>query len=166
MLARNIVALFLTIVSLVILYPGLTFPMLNITVSTELPILGKTYFLDQSQSVLQTIDTLYSSNNRFVAMLILLFSIVVPIVKGVVVVSVLLVKQFGLKIKLFKLVHAIGKWSMADVFVVGVFMAFLSSQSNGFIEAELLSGFFYFSTYCLLSLLAIQLVKLPLGEPK
>ncbi|RJE74311.1 paraquat-inducible protein A [Reichenbachiella sp. MSK19-1] len=166
MLARNIVALFLTIVSLVILYPGLTFPMLNITVSTELPILGKTYFLDQSQSILQTIDTLYSSNNRFVAMLILLFSIVVPIVKGVVVVSVLLVKQFGLKIKLFKLVHAIGKWSMADVFVVGVFMAFLSSQSNGFIEAELLSGFFYFSTYCLLSLLAIQLVKLPLGEPK
>lgn len=166
MLARNIVALFLTIVSLVILYPGLTFPMLNITVSTELPILGKTYFLDQSQSILQTIDTLYSSNNRFVAMLILLFSIVVPIVKGVVVASVLLVKQFGLKIKLFKLVHAIGKWSMADVFVVGVFMAFLSSQSNGFIEAELLSGFFYFSTYCLLSLLAIQLVKLPLGEPK
>ncbi|MBU2913757.1 paraquat-inducible protein A [Reichenbachiella agariperforans] len=166
MLARNIVALFLTIVSLVILYPGLTFPMLNITVSTELPILGKTYFLDQSQSILQTIDTLYSSNNRFVAMLILLFSIVVPIVKGVVVVSVLLVKQFGLKIKLFKLVHAIGKWSMADVFVVGVFMAFLSSQSNGFIEGELLSGFFYFSTYCLLSLLAIQLVKLPLGEPK
>ena len=164
MLKRNIAALILTIVSLSLLYPGLTKPILQIVISAELPIIGKTTFYEQTQSILETVDTLYSTNNKFVAILIFLFSVIIPVTKGVIILAVLLVRKFPLKAKLYRFVFIIGKWSMADVFVVGVFMAFLSTQSNSAIEAVLLEGFNYFAVYCLLSLLAIQMTTLEKPE--
>lgn len=156
---RNIVALVLTLASLILLYPGLTEPILKIAIAAELPILGKTTFYENTQSILQTVKTLYSNNNALVAGLIFLFSVVVPFTKGVIILLTILVKDFALKEKLYRFVYIIGKWSMADVFVVGVFIAFLSTTSNKAIEAELLAGFNYFAAYCLLSLLGIQLTK-------
>lgn len=160
MLKRNIVALILTVVSLCLLYPGLTKPILQIVISAELPIIGKTTFYEQTQSILQTVDTLYTTNNKFVAILILLFSVVVPAIKGVIILAVLLVKNFAYKAKFYRFVYIIGKWSMADVFVVGVFMAYLSTQSNNSIQADLLEGFNYFAFYCILSLLGIQMTTI------
>ncbi|MEO9966894.1 MAG: paraquat-inducible protein A [Reichenbachiella sp.] len=160
MLKRNIAALILTIVSLALLYPGLTRPILQLVISAELPIIGKTTFYEQTQSILQTVDTLYHTNNKLVAILIFLFSVVVPFTKGVIILAVLLFKNFSLKVRLYRFVYIIGKWSMADVFVVGVFMAFLSTQSNSSIEANLLEGFNYFAAYCIVSLLGIQMAKL------
>ncbi|SMD37289.1 Paraquat-inducible protein A [Reichenbachiella faecimaris] len=165
MLKRNIAALILTIVSLCLLYPGLTKPILQVVISAELPIIGKTTFYEQTQSILQTVDTLYHTNNKFVAILIFLFSVIIPLTKGVIILGVLLIKKFSLKAKLYRFVFIIGKWSMADVFVVGVFMAFLSTQSNSSIEANLLEGFNYFAFYCLLSLLGIQMTTLEKPEP-
>ncbi len=58
-------------------------------------------------------------------------------------------------------VGIISKWSMADVFVVGVFIAFLSLKTNENLSAELRSGFYYFTAYCILSIVAVQLIKVP-----
>lgn len=160
MLKRNITALILTIVSLALLYPGLTKPILQIVISAELPIIGKTTFYEQTQSILQTVDTLYNTNNKFVAILIFLFSVIIPFTKGIIILAVLLIKDFAIKTKVYRFVYIIGKWSMADVFVVGVFMAYLSTQSNSSIEADLLEGFNYFAMYCILSLLGIQMTTL------
>lgn len=160
MLKRNIAALILTIISLSLLYPGLTQPILQVVISAELPIIGKTTFYEQTQSILQTVDTLYKTNNVFVALLIFLFSVIIPTIKGLIIIAVLLIKDFPWKRKLYRFVFIIGKWSMADVFVVGVFMAFLSTQSNSAIDAQLLSGFNYFAGYCLLSILAIQMTTI------
>jgi len=157
---RNIVALILTIISLIVLYSGLTVPILQISVAPELPLLGKTTFYEQTQSILQTVETLYNTNNKLVAALILLFSVIVPVIKGVIIIVVLSMKKLKIKLRLYKFVFAIGKWSMADVFVVGIFIAFLSTQSNSAIDAILLPGFNYFVAYCIISLAAIQLVKL------
>ncbi|MEO0779788.1 MAG: paraquat-inducible protein A, partial [Bacteroidota bacterium] len=66
---------------------------------------------------------------------------------------------FGARQQWFQFVRAIGKWSMADVFVVGVFLAFLATRSNENINAALHPGFYYFLAYCLISLLAIQVMK-------
>ena len=71
-----------------------------------------------------------------------------------------MVKNPELKNKIYNLVYAIGKWSMADVFVVGIFIAFLSTRSNTAIDALLLPGFNYFVAYCIISLIGIQLVKI------
>lgn len=157
---RNIAALVLTVISLIILYPGLTVSILQISVSPELPLIGKTTFYEQTQSIIQTVETLYDTNNKLVAALILLFSVVVPVTKGITILTVLLVKELKIKKKLYKFVFAIGKWSMADVFVVGIFIAFLSTRSNDAIDAVLLPGFNYFVAYCIISLAGIQLVKL------
>ncbi|MEQ9288284.1 MAG: paraquat-inducible protein A [Cyclobacteriaceae bacterium] len=157
---RNIVAFVLTIISLGLLYPGLTVPILQISIAPELPLLGKTTFYEQTQSILQTVETLYDTKNELVAFLILLFSVIVPVTKGVVILAVLMIKESKTKHRLYQLVYAIGKWSMADVFVVGIFIAFLSTQSNTAIDAVLLPGFNYFVAYCIISLLGIQLVKL------
>jgi uncharacterized paraquat-inducible protein A len=165
MLKRNVAALILTIISLSLLYPGLTKPILQVVISAELPIIGKTTFYEQTQSILQTVETLYNTNNKFVAVLIFLFSVIIPTTKGLVIIAVLLVKQFSWKRKLYRFVFIIGKWSMADVFVVGVFIAFLSTQSNSAIDAQLLEGFNYFAIYCILSLLAIQMTTLEELEP-
>ncbi len=157
---RNLIALVLTIVSLIVLYPGLTVPMLRISIAPELPLIGKTVFYEQTQSILQTVETLYNTQNKLVAALILLFSVVIPVTKGLIMIVVLSIKNRKIKLGLYKVVFAIGKWSMADVFVVGVFIAFLSTQSNSSIDAALLPGFNYFVAYCIVSLAAIQLVKL------
>lgn len=49
---------------------------------------------------------------------------------------------------------------MADVFVVGVFLAHLATKSDDGIEANLHSGFYYFTAYCIISLIGIQLIHL------
>ena len=157
---RNIAALSLTVISLIILYTGLTVPILQIEVAPELPLLGKTTFYEQTQSILQTVETLNNTNNKLVAALILLFSVIVPVTKGLIILVVLLVKDLKIKKKLYKFVYAIGKWSMADVFVVGIFIAFLYPRSNDGIDAVLLPGFNYFVAYCIISLTGIQLVQI------
>lgn len=157
---RNILALILTVSSLFLLYPGVTEPILQITISMDLPIIGKQTFYDQTQSILQTVQSLYKQDNKLVAVLIFLFSIVIPLTKAILVLTILVFKDIKFRPQLHRLVNVIGKWSMADVFVVAVFLAFLSTQSNSAIEAQLLSGFSYFTAYCLISLLGFQIAKI------
>ena len=84
MLKRNIASIVVTVLSLCLLYPGLSSPILQIVISAELPIIGKTTFYEQTQSILETVDTLYSTNNQLVAMLIFLFSVIVPVTKAMI----------------------------------------------------------------------------------
>jgi paraquat-inducible protein A len=72
---------------------------------------------------------------------------------------VLFKKEFNRRKSVLKFVNLISKWSMADVFVVGVFIAFLSLQSNKNISAELHSGFYYFLSYCVISIASAQLIR-------
>jgi uncharacterized paraquat-inducible protein A len=54
----------------------------------------------------------------------------------------------------------VGKWSMADVFVVGIFIAFLAGQANPNMHAALHHGFYWFLAYCLISILSSQVLRL------
>jgi paraquat-inducible protein A len=49
---------------------------------------------------------------------------------------------------------------MNDVFVVAVYTAFLAGKANENLDASLGVGFYYFTAYCLTSLLALQLMKI------
>ena len=95
-----------------------------------------------------------------VAILILLFSVIVPIIKAILLLIVLFTKNLATRKNLYGFVRAIGKWSMADVFVVGVFLAFLATKSNDGFHAEIHQGFYYFLAYCLISLISIQVMKI------
>ena len=151
---RNIIALALVLISFIVLYPGLTQPMITIKVSFS--ILGTTQELyKQTRSIIGTVRSLHESGNDFVAGLILLFSVLVPFVKGALL-GLAVVLRGTARQKIVSVVRAISKWAMADVFVVGVYIALLASNATDNLDAVLHAGFYYFTAYCLISLLALQ----------
>jgi len=155
---RNIIAVILLIISLICLVPGLMQPILSLKIGAALPLVGTLTLHESTQSILKTIETLNENNNALVAFLILLFSVIVPVFKAVSLLSVLLIKKLRNHSRLHKFIALISKWSMADVFVVGVFIAFLSTQSNEALEAKLGMGFYWFLAYCLISIAASQVM--------
>jgi uncharacterized paraquat-inducible protein A len=64
------------------------------------------------------------------------------------------------KRRIFVFVRDISKWAMNDVFVVAVYVAFLSAKATDSLDATLEPGFYYFASYCLVSLVALQMMKL------
>lgn len=158
---RNWMGVAFIIISLGCLYPGLTEPLLQIQVIAKLPIVGSLELYNETQSIVESIRALWQSNNKLVSFLILLFSIVVPAMKALLLLAALLLKQTALKQRIVDFVRFIGKWSMADVFVVSVFMAFLATQSNDYLEAVLHPGFYYFLAYCIISIIASLFIRIP-----
>lgn len=156
---RNVIALVLVILSLGMLYPGLTQPMMNLTIEASLPLIGRMEFYNQTQSIMQSIQTLFDGGNQLVAILILLFSVIVPLLKAIFLLLAFTLPMPDVRYYLHKVVLIIGKWSMADVFVVGIFMAFMAGQAHPSATASLHGGFYYFTAYCVLSILGAQLMS-------
>tara|TARA_R110002110_G_scaffold415809_1_gene656481 strand:- start:17516 stop:18094 length:579 start_codon:yes stop_codon:yes gene_type:complete len=177
---RNILALFISLVSFGFLIPGVVLSMITVNTrgSVQAPLTNIGIdFLNTSNSIWNTIQQLFIQDYYFVASMIFLFSIIVPATKGIMLVYVMLTKNQKMRRGMFAIVKAIGKWSMCDVFVVAIFLSYLStgSRSSGSnhettilgipidinilvdMTAKLEMGFYCFLTYCLLSLLAIQL---------
>lgn len=134
-------------------------PIISLKIGANLPLVGELVVHETVQSIVDTIKTLHENDNTLVAGLILLFSVIVPILKAVILLLVLFAKKMGLRKQLHKFVAIISKWSMADVFVVGVLLATLATSSEDSIEAKLHSGFYYFVGYCLISILASQIMQ-------
>lgn len=156
---RNIIALILILISLVCLYPGLFEPIMSINVSTEIPILGKITLQESTNSIISTITDLRDSGNTLVAFLILFFSILVPLIKAGLLLVVLCFPSLRNRFGIHKFVAIISKWSMADVFVVGVLIAYLGTKSDSNIHAQLHNGFYFFLAYCLISILSSQIIE-------
>lgn len=150
----------LIIASLVCLYPGLTLPIMNIEAGAELPMFGYLELYNKTQSIWSGIVSLYESGYWFVAFLIFLFSVVIPVLKMILLITILLMKKLKARSFIHKFVSAIGKWSMADVFVVGIFISFLAGKASPNMQASLHEGFYWFLAYCVLSILAAQVFKL------
>lgn len=154
------VAVGLTLVSLGLLIPGLSQPALTIVAS--IPIFNKpTEIFRQTQNVMQAVKSLYETGNYFVSGLILLFSIVVPFIKMAMLAVILTTKAPGPRYRLYLFVRSISKWAMADVFAVGVFIAFMASKAIDNLDAVIGTGFYYFVGYCLVSNVAFQFLHVP-----
>ncbi|MBK8247272.1 MAG: paraquat-inducible protein A [Gemmatimonadetes bacterium] len=163
MSTRNRIAITLTIVSLALLIPGLLQPMMTITASISL--LGNTReIFRQTQSIIEAVRSLWNSGNAFVAGLILLFSVTIPFLKAIAFFVILTMKDVARRRRLYLTVRSLSKWSMADVFVVGVFIAYLAAVATDNLNAVIDSGFYYFVGYCLVSNLAFQLLELDGAE--
>jgi paraquat-inducible protein A len=157
---RNAVAIGLTVVSIGLLIPGLTQPVLTIVASISM--MGVTQELfRQTQSVLEAVRTLHDSGNDFVAGLILFFSVTVPFLKALALVIILMLRNPKTRYRLYLMVRSLSKWAMADVFAVGVFIAMLAARGSDNLEGTPGPGFYYFAAYCLVSNLAFQLLFIP-----
>jgi len=155
MTTRNKVAVGLTLVSMGLLIPGLAQPALTIVAS--IPIFNKpTEIFRQTQNVVQAVRSLYESGDYFVSGLVLLFSIIVPFIKAALLAVILATKAPAARYRLYLFVRSMSKWAMADVFAVGVFIAFLAAKAIDNLDAVVGSGFYYFVAYCLISNLGFQ----------
>ena len=146
----------LNIGCLLLLWPGLTMPVLTIEAGITLGGVTQTLF-HQQQSILESIETLQEAESYLAAGLILLFSVCVPIGKAIaIMISLLMPTKWKGLVRHW--VSLISKWAMADVFVMGLFIAFLASDSSEFLNAQLESGFYYFAAYCVCSVLVFQII--------
>lgn len=135
-----------------------------------LDVSGTVSAFDKTRSILETAMELRNSGHLPVAVLIVLFSVIVPLAKALLLLSLLLPMRDSAKRRLLEFSDAISKWSMADVFVIAIFIAFLAGQglqeSRGLVDfdASLGDGFWYFLAYCLLAIAGTQLLSAGLRQ--
>ncbi len=175
--------------SIILLLLGVSMPMIDIDARLNnftMDILGtqlsfdEQYLYYQSKSILDVTWTLIEGRGidlKIVGIMILLFSIVVPFIKLVLSATFL----YSDKIRNSKLakgiIYHLGKWSMADVFVVAMFMAYIGfygiitaqlgdigrNQTGYAVEtlnySKLSPGALFFTTYCILSIITGILIK-------
>lgn len=156
---NNRIALALILLSFALLVPGLVKPLLTIDASIEFMGLRRDLFTE-TRSILQTVRNLHQSGNDFVAGLILLFSVIVPFAKGICLLVVLALKDQAKRLKIHKFIDTISKWSMADVFLVGVYVAYLSAKATDNLDATIHEGFYFFTAYCLVSITSLHFMRL------
>jgi uncharacterized paraquat-inducible protein A len=76
---RNVIALTMLAGSYVAFVPGIRLPLITLTASFDM--MGRHVKLfEETRSILQTVESLHDSGNDFVAGLILLFGVIVPVV--------------------------------------------------------------------------------------
>lgn len=176
----------LTLTSLFLLIGGLSLPMIDIDAriaEMSFTLMGESiHFNDQvlffkSKSILEIVELMMSQGQTdvlLVGLLVLMFSVVFPVVK--LISSTLFI--YSPKVRNNKFINFMvfrsGKWSMADVMVVAIFMAFIGfksiiaeqmnqlgniTQSMDMLttsNTELQTGFFLFTCFVVLSLLISQ----------
>lgn len=132
---------------------------------------------EQTRSIVGSVRRLYEVGSPVPATLILLFSVVVPLAKAVLVAWALFMVDTRRRLRTLAFVESIAKWSMADVFVVALFIAYLAAQASTAptagpnaeppliaFTADFGAGFYWFTAYCLFSLASQQFTARPVAE--
>lgn len=152
-LERYIFGLLMAMSSLVALIFGTITPILMITIHKSVNYLGDIILTFESKTIVGTIKHLYESGNYPVAMTILLFSVIVPLLKTLSMLALLLWSRFHIAKKIVLFFKHLGKWSMIDVFVVALLLVYLSAGSSENSYSQIESGLYIFLIYVLLSML-------------
>ncbi|MBK9736216.1 MAG: paraquat-inducible protein A [Saprospiraceae bacterium] len=144
----------ITINSVVLLMLGINLPMIDIEAilnSFKISVLGtdigfgKQYMYYQSKSILDVTETLVRAKGldiKIVGIMILFFSIIFPLIKLLLSTMYLYSSRVRQNKVVKNIIFYLGKWSMADVFVVALFMAYIgfygiiSSQLNSIANNE------------------------------
>ena len=178
----------LTLICTVFLALGLALPMIDLDArlsTIDVNLLDSNIHFDeqvmyyQSKSIIDVTITLLEGRGidlKIVGFLILLFSIILPFLKMLLTTVYLFIGKSRNSQLIKVIIFYMGKWSMADVFVVAIFMSYIgfygliSSMLNDFSYqsysssadtvnySSLSPGIIYFSSYCLLSIVMSSIV--------
>jgi hypothetical protein len=177
-----------TLAAMLFLALGLALPMIVLDArltTVDLMILGESIHFDeqfiyyQSKSIIEVTKTLLQGRGldlKIVGFLILLFSIVLPFAK-MIATNIYLFVNNSRSVKTLKiLIFHLGKWSMADVFVVAIFMSYIgfyglvnsqlgdmNRQSDSLAldtvnYSSLAPGIIFFTLYCLFSIVISTII--------
>lgn len=180
--------LWMTIICTVFLAIGLALPMIDLDArlsTVDLKIMDSNVHFNeqvmyfQSKSILDVTQTLLQGRGvdlKLVGLLILLFSIILPFMKMLLTCFFVLKASFRESVIVKTVIFYLGKWSMADVFVVAIFMSYigfyglinsqlgdLSGQSNSYTletvnYSKLSPGIIYFTLYCVFSIVMSSII--------
>jgi len=146
-------AILISLTSIAALIFGIITPILMIVIHKYVNYLGDIILSFESKTIVGTIEHLYSSHNYPVALIILLFSIIVPFIKSLLMLIIAIFKEFHIANKLMSIFKHLGKWSMLDVFVVSLLLVYLSMGSSQNSYSEIESGLYLFLIYVILSII-------------
>lgn len=160
-LATRSVLFSLTAVSLTFFVIGIIAPAMVIWTAPSIPMeTGKLEFVLQHEvrGIAAIIRELLTSGHWVIGGFLLLFSILTPLTKASLTFFVTTSHSKALNFKIGQLLHAIGKWSMADVFVAGVLLALYALKAQTATKSIPCLGLYYFTGYCLLSMTTTELL--------
>ncbi len=134
---------------------------------------GEVEVFQQTRSIVSSVQRLYEVGSPVPATLILLFSVIVPFVKAALVAWAMFASP-ETRQRTLTFVEAIARWSMADVFVVALFITYLAAMASQSapvagppvvaFKAQFGPGFYWFAAYCVFSLATQQLTARVLGS--
>ena len=173
----------ITLDSVILLILGVNLPMIDIEAllnAFTINVMGsdigfeKQYLYYQSKSIIDVTETLIRGNGldlKIVGWMVLCFSVIFPFIKLILSGLYLYSNRIRSQKLVRNVIFYLGKWSMADVFVVALFMAYIgfygiiSSQLNSIARNEggfaietinhskLSPGALFFTTYCIFSII-------------
>jgi len=158
LLDREFFIIFIALSAIVSLVFALISPLIMMIVYQSFPVLGEVTLSFESKSILSTIAKLYHDSNYIIAGLVLLFSVVIPFFKSAVLLLYGFFKESGMGQNMVSFVDKIGKWSMADVFIVAVLVVFFSTKQDIHTSIKLEVGLYFFIGYVLLSMIGSSLI--------
>jgi len=138
----RLAAVAVLLVSLMLLFWGLTLPILSVT---------KFWLFGDTVSIISAIQSLYAAGEVFLATVLLVFSILFPVAKNL---SMLAVFIKGARVgrfsrRLMRITAVLGKWSMLDVFIVAILVA--SVKLGILAHASVLSALYFFAASVILT---------------
>ena len=128
---------------------------------------GRLQAYSSTRSIWGTVEELARTGNLPVAFLIVFFSLVIPVFKLLLQAVAIFLPQASLRRPLLWMNATLSKWSMADVFVMGLLVAYMAGKATGkagellVMSAQLEPGFYFFLAYCLFSIAATTLLREP-----
>lgn len=161
-------------VSSVLLYLGVSTPMLSFINERDLPVLGHVVTEAQTKSVWGSAAALFDSGNAPVAVIIVLASMVIPAAKAALLAGVLVSRRLAagdadataamaglggprpgpVERRLLTWAKTVGRFSFVDLFIGAIFLSLFALRSFEGSTARAEPGLYYFAGYCVLSFVA------------
>ncbi len=157
----ELLILYIGITALISLIVALFTPLVVMTVYSSLPIVGEVTLSYESKTLFGTIAKLFSHSNYLIASLVLLFSVIIPLLKSFLIIMYGFFKETGFGKKSVKMIEKIGKWSMADVFIVALLVVLFSTKQDIHTSLIVETGLYFFIGYVLLSMVGSSLLTAP-----
>ncbi len=140
-----------SLVSVAMLVSGIVAPIMMMTIHKEVPYLGDVVLSFESKNVIGSIAALYAHGEKAVAVLIALFSVGIPVLKNIGLLFVGIFYRAPFAVAVVRFFAHLGKWSMADVFVVATFLVYIAGN-NRTGRAEIEVGLYFFLAYVVVSM--------------
>jgi len=145
---------------------GLVTPIMMLSIHKEVEYLGDVVLSMESKGVMGSILKLFENNDYVIGAVLLLFSVIFPLLKTIAILFVSLFIHSRFAHNLVHFFKVLGKWSMADVFVVSTLLVYFSASKGEMSRAEVQMGLYLFLSYVILSIFASILADTLLQKSK